>query len=169
MELKRAKVTQAGNNARPALWVLILATVFGLGYAPVAPGTAGTAGAVVIYYLLFAARSWWAYVVIWLALLGLSFWAAQKVQDAQGRDDPQIVVIDEAVGYFAAMFLLPPTWGYMIAAFLIFRAFDVIKPFPASYFDKKVSNGVGIVMDDVAAGIYTNLVLQLFHLLWGQT
>jgi len=159
---------QPNKNKKPALWVLGLATVGGLGYSPVAPGTAGTAGAVLIYYLVFAARSWWAYAGIWLALLGLSFWLAQKVQDALGQDDPQIVVIDEAVGYFAAMFLLPPTWGYMIAAFFLFRVLDVIKPFPASYFDKKVSNGIGIVMDDVCAGIYANLALQLFRLLWGR-
>jgi len=159
---------QPNQNVSPARWVLVLATVFGLGYSPVAPGTAGTAGAVAIYYLVFAARSWWAYATIWTALLGLSFWLAQKVQDALGRDDPQIVVIDEAVGYFAAMFLLPPTLSYMIAAFFLFRALDVIKPFPASYFDRKVLNGVGIVMDDVCAGIYANLALQLFRLLWGR-
>ncbi len=162
-------MNQSIEGRRPAWWVLALATVFGLGYSPAAPGTAGTAGAVVIYYLAFAARSWWAYAALWLALLGLSFWVAQKVQDALGREDPQIVVIDEAVGFFAAMFLLPPTWGYVLAAFLLFRALDVIKPFPASYFDKKVLNGVGIVMDDVCAGVYANLALQLFRLLWGKT
>jgi phosphatidylglycerophosphatase A len=155
------------HENKPALGILVWATVFGLGYAPVAPGTVGTAGAVIIHYYVLADFSWWSYILAWLFVFGTGCYVAHEVQTALGKDDPGIVVIDEAIGYFAAMFLLPPTWGYILAAFIIFRALDIIKPWPASYFDKEVKNGFGIVMDDVAAGIYTNLILQVFRQIWG--
>jgi phosphatidylglycerophosphatase A len=155
------------HEKKPARWVLVIATVFGLGYAPFAPGTAGTAGAAAVYYFGLAGLPWWAFVAIWLAVFALGCYVSHAVQRALGKDDPGLVVIDEALGYFVAVFLLPPTWGYVLAAFFIFRLFDIIKPWPASYFDKKVKNGFGIVMDDVAAGLYTNLILQLYRWIWG--
>lgn len=153
-------------DKKPKTWVLMVATAAGLGYAPIASGTAGTAGAFLLA-LLLVKFSVAVYLLIWLALFGLACWTAQAVQDALGKDDPSIVVIDEVAGYLLAVFLLPPSLGYLIAAFFIFRLFDIVKPFPASYFDREVKNGFGIVMDDVVAGIYTNLALQLFRLGWG--
>jgi phosphatidylglycerophosphatase A len=146
--------------------VFVIATFFGLGYAPVASGTAGSAGAVVLFIL--AGRLWWPwYIGLWLVLFAIAVYTSQKVQDAIGEDDPSIVVIDEVVGYLAAMFLLPVSAGYIATGFFIFRLLDIIKPFPASYFDKKVKNGLGIVMDDVIAGIFTCVILHLFRLAWG--
>lgn len=137
-----------------------------LGYAPVASGTVGSAGAVVVY--LFICRlSPLYYELLWIFLFVLSWAVAHSYFLGVGRDDPKEVVIDEAVGFLAAMFLLPPTAGYIIAAFLLFRIFDIIKPWPAGYFDKKVKNGFGIVMDDVIAGVYANLILQVFRYYWG--
>jgi len=146
--------------------LLAAATVLGLGYAPLASGTVGSLGGVALQFLM--ARLWWPYyILVWAALLVFAFWVSHRVMLATGQDDPSIVVIDEVVGYLAAVFLLPFTPGYVIAAFLLFRAFDVIKPFPASYFDQKVKNGIGIVMDDVVAGAYACIIIHLYRLVWG--
>lgn len=158
--------TKMDPNQKPAKWALIVATWFGLGYSPTAPGTAGTVGAVLLYLLLSGLHPI-PYLAVWLALFALACTVAQKVQDGIGKADPQIVVIDEVLGYLIAMFMLPASAGYIIAAFFLFRTLDIIKPFPASYFDREVDNGFGIVMDDVVAGIYANLLLQLFRLVFG--
>lgn len=150
----------------PHKLVSMAATLLCLGYAPVASGTFGSAGAVVAYLFICRLDPLY-YELIWIFLFVLSWGVAHSYQIGVGRDDPKEVVIDEAVGFLAAMFLLPPTAGYIIAAFLLFRIFDIIKLWPASYFDKKVKNGFGIVMDDVMAGVYANLVLHAFRYFWG--
>lgn len=81
----------------------------------------------------------------------------------KGHDNPKIV-IDEAAGYFTAMVLLPRTWPYLLAAFVLFRTFDTLKPWPVKYFDR-MPNAFGVVFDDVAAGLLANIVLQIFMIL----
>jgi len=155
---------QAGRRSAsgPALKLcFVLATVFGIGYVPLAPGTAGSLFAIPLAVLM--ARLHWAlYIIAWAALFALACYVSQKVRDALNREDPSIVVIDEVVGFLAAMFLVPVRPGYVVAAFLLFRAFDITKPYPASHFDKKVKSGIGIVMDDVVAGIYAGAILHLY-------
>lgn len=147
-------------------WAFVIATLFGIGYFPVAAGTAGTVGAVPLY-LLLARLPIYGYVLVGAALLAVGCLAAQLVQKARGEPDPGIVVIDEAVGFFAAMFMLPCDWRYIVAAFFLFRFLDIVKPFPAGWFDKRVKNGFGIMMDDVVAGIYANLIIRAAVLAWG--
>ncbi len=155
------------NEKRKADWpALALATVFGLGYAPVASGTVGTLGAIVIYLALYG-LGWPLYSAAFVILLALSFFVSQQVADSLGEEDPGIVVIDEVMGYLATMFMLPLGAGYVIAGFFLFRLLDITKPWPASYFDKKVQNGFGIVLDDVVAGIYACMALQLYRHFWG--
>lgn len=150
------------QTPKPGRWIMWAATAFGAGYSPAAPGTVGTLAAVVLYLGLCRLGAV-IYLLIWIALFIAACRIAHLVQTARGEDDPQIVVIDEVAGFLIAMFLLPPTPAYLAAAFFLFRLLDVIKPFPADYFDQEVKNGFGIVMDDVAAGIYTNLLLQAFR------
>ncbi len=154
------------DNKNISLTARLTGTVMGVGYCPFASGTAGTIAAVPIYLVLYR-LGWPLYALTWFALLALSFWASEMIRVQTGRDDPSEVVVDEVVGFLLAMFLLPPTCGNIFWGFLLFRIFDIIKPEPARFFDKKVHNGIGITMDDVVAGMYTAIVINLYHLATG--
>lgn len=154
------------EQEKPKTWERMVATVLGAGYSPVAPGTAGTLAGVPIFLGLAQLSAVW-YLLVWLGLFLLACRVAQRMQEAEGVDDPQMVVIDEVAGFLLAMFMVPLTAGYLLAGFVIFRALDVIKPFPADYFDQEVRNGFGIVMDDVVSGFYTCLLLHLFQAFFG--
>jgi phosphatidylglycerophosphatase A len=144
---------------------LMIATMGGLGYAPVASGTVGTVGAVALHYLFMRELPGLTYILVWLILFEIACYTAQMVKEWLGREDPGIVVVDEMLGYLVAMFAIPSTAMFILGAFLIFRFFDIVKPWPANYFDRKVNNGLGIVMDDVVAGLYTNIILQFIKYL----
>ena len=145
------------------LWAKIVATFFGFGYSPVAPGTAGSAGAVLLYLLICNLSPFW-YLLITVAVFLVGWKAAVAVQRELGGD-PGIIVIDEVAGYLVTMFLAPHTAGFIIAGFFLFRIFDVVKPFPASYFDKKEQTAFTVMIDDVFAGLYAALVLQVIWLI----
>jgi len=142
---------------------LLLASNFGLGYAPVAPGTFGTLAGIPVFYLM-SGLSPAAFALVWLLLLGLSFWAADQAGRYYGVVDDGRIVIDELVGYLAAVAWLPFSWSTAGLGFILFRLFDITKPPPVNWFDQKLKNGFGVVLDDVAAGIYAAIVLRL--LLW---
>ena len=138
-----------------------IATAFGLGYAPKAPGTAGSLGALVIAWLLCAYAGvgplWFAAFAIALAIPGI--WAAGMVAQEIGRKDPQIVVVDEVVGQWAALAGASHlNWKSAFAAFVLFRLFDIWKPPPVRQLER-LPGGVGIVADDAMAGLYAALVL----------
>ncbi len=139
----------------------ILATCFFLGNVPKAPGTAGSLGAL--------ALAWWLHTyqgipaagfgVYALLLLAPATWAAGRVAEDLGKKDPQIVVIDELVGQWITLAgATALNWKSWIAAFALFRLFDVWKPAPVRQLER-VSGGAGIVLDDAMAGIYAALVL----------
>lgn len=77
-----------------------------------------------------------------------------------GKEDPSEVIIDEVAGFLIAMAWLPPSWIYVLLAFILFRALDILKPFPISFLDQKIKGGVGVMADDMVAGIVTNVILQ---------
>lgn len=132
------------------------------GYFPVAPGTVGSAiGLAIVWYL----RSFSVFflLALSLALLVSGVWAAGKTCQILKKKDASQVVIDEIVGMMMTMIGLPLTPYWLLAGFLIFRLFDIVKPSPARYFDEKVSGGWGVMMDDVIAGIYGNIVLHLMQ------
>ena len=135
----------------------LIATVFFTGYSPFAPGTAGTAFALFVY-LLLPPLSLLAWIVLLTALFLVGVYAASAGESAWGRDPPY-VVIDEAVGFFATVSLLPPSLGLGIAGFFLFRALDIVKPPPARQ-SEALPGGWGVVMDDFIAGIYGNLILR---------
>jgi len=138
----------------------VLATWFGCGYAPKGPGTAGSLGALLIAWPLRHQTPWF-FALLALILLAPAIWSATSTALQVGKKDPQIVVIDEVIGQWislaGAAAYSPVAW---IAAFLLFRAFDIWKPWPVRQFEK-LPAGTGIVMDDVMAGVYAALVLYL--------
>lgn len=142
---------------------LMLASNFGLGYAPVAPGTFGTLAGIPLFYLM-ADLSPGQYGLVWLLLLGLACWVASHAGRYYQAVDDGRIVIDELVGYLVTVAWLPFSWVTAGLGFVLFRLFDIAKPPPASWFDRKMKNGVGVVLDDVAAGVYAAIALRL--LLW---
>lgn len=141
----------------PGPWVL-LAAWGPCGYAPVAPGTFGTLGAIPLYWAL-SWLTWPAYLVATLALIVAGSYAAQRAGRYWGVADASPIVVDEVAGYLVTMAFVPFSWPAAVAGFLLFRIFDVLKPWPASALDR-VKNGVGVVMDDVAAGVFAWAALQ---------
>jgi phosphatidylglycerophosphatase A len=141
---------------------LVLATWFGCGFSPVAPGTAGTLGAIPLY-LLIAPLGRWAVglAAVLLALIGVA--AAARVATLRGLKDPQLVCIDEVAGVFVALTAAAATFGQITAAVLLFRAFDIFKPWPVRRLER-LPGGWGIVVDDVAAGAWAALLLLLYRL-----
>ena len=137
-----------------------LATWFGCGYAPKGPGTAGSLGALLVVWPLRHQPPWF-FAALAVILLAPAIWSAGSTALQVGKKDPQIVVIDEVVGQWialaGALMYSPAAW---IAAFALFRAFDIWKPWPVRQLEK-LPGGTGIVMDDVMAGVYAALVLYL--------
>ena len=139
----------------------LLGTWFGCGYSPGAPGTAGSVGALIPAIVLYRYARWhaWDFGLLALALLAPAIWAADRVARHTGRKDPQIVVIDEVLGMWIALAgATALNWKSWAAAFVLFRLFDVWKPVPVRTLEA-LPGGVGIVADDVMAGIYAGLVL----------
>jgi len=140
---------------------LAIAT-FGVGYLPLIPGTFGSLVGVGIFLLLFTATSA-SFAVILISILVITFagiWAAFRTEELEGRKDPGKVVIDEVAGQMITLLLAPAGWKALLAGFILFRAFDMWKPFPLRRLEK-LPEGSGVVMDDVGAGIYGFLVMQL--------
>ncbi|HLB05829.1 MAG TPA: phosphatidylglycerophosphatase A [Thermodesulfobacteriota bacterium] len=135
-----------------------------LGYSPIAPGTAGSLLGVLLYIPLSGLPVvYYAAFLLFASLL--SFKIADTAERYFGKKDCQVIVIDEVVGVFFTMFLFPPTLAYLSAGFLIFRFFDIVKPFPAGWVDRNIKGGIGVVLDDIVAGIYSNITLWLLAIL----
>ena len=133
-------------------------TFFGVGYFPIAPGTAATAAGIVLVYMLHFSLLW--YVAIMLVLLALAIPVCSYVEDMLKVKDPGIIVIDEVVGIMISLIGLPLTWPIVIIGFFLFRAFDMFKIYPINRLEA-LPGGWGIMLDDVMAGIYTNIILHL--------
>lgn len=143
--------------------ILFLATNAGLGYAPVAPGTFGTLMGLPLFYLL-APLEPLPFALCWLGVFLLSCWSADRAGKLFGVTDDGRIVIDELIGYLTCVAFVPFSWPTAIAAFLLFRLFDISKLWPACWFDRRVKNGIGVVLDDVVAGLYAALCLH--GLMW---
>lgn len=145
----------------------ILATWFGLGWSPKAPGTVGTLGAIPLVFL-FMKFGETGYMIASLAFTVLSIWIAQMYEEFVAKEhDNQEIVIDEVAGFLVAMTWVPFTWSTVLIAFVIFRFFDAVKPWPISWMDRKIPGGVGTVADDLVAGIITNILLQVILVKFG--
>ncbi len=139
---------------------LLIATVGGVGYAPIAPGTAGSlVGLVVLFGVRLVGDPVFELSTL-LAVVLVGTWAAGVGERVAGREDPGLVVVDEVAGMLLTMLWIPLTWLTGIIGFLAFRVFDIIKPFPAGRAER-LPGGVGIMADDLVAGVYAWLVVRL--------
>lgn len=137
-----------------------IALGFGLGLLPRAPGTWGTLAALPIYFLMVDVSPW-LYLSIIAAAFFLGVFICDFVSKALGEEDPAIIVWDEVVGYLLTLFLAPKGFIWLILGFGLFRLFDIWKPYPICFIDKKVNGGIGIMLDDVLAAIPAWILLQL--------
>ena len=156
----------ADQKAGPAVWI---ATAAGVGYFPVAPGTAGSLVGVAFVVALAQlpvgrAAEMAALAAAALAIFALGVWAAGQAESFFGRIDPGQVVVDEVAGQMLTFLLVPNfTWKWLLAGFLLFRTFDIVKPFPARQAER-IPRGWGIMLDDVLAGLYAMVVLAIIGL-----
>jgi phosphatidylglycerophosphatase A len=146
--------------------IKFVATGFGSGLVPFAPGTAGTIVGIPIY-LAFSRLSWSLYFVFVVAFTALACYVSNKAEKIFGEKDAPLIVIDEMVGFQWTMFLVAPTVLHVFIGFILFRLFDILKIFPANYFHRRLPGGYGVVIDDVVAGMYANIALLLIIKFWG--
>jgi phosphatidylglycerophosphatase A len=138
--------------------VLALATLGGVGYLPVAPGTWASLGAVAVWWLL-SHLSLWGYVLVLAVLLALSVPVAGAAEKYLGRDN-RAIVLDEMVGLLIALAGVPGHWMWVFLGFVLFRLLDILKPFPLKYVER-LPGGWGVVLDDAAAGLLARMVLGI--------
>ncbi|MFU8765435.1 MAG: phosphatidylglycerophosphatase A [Haliea sp.] len=145
----------AANLRNP---IQFLAFGFGSGLSPKAPGTAGTLAAIPLFLLVDAALANTAAPLLWYSLFilvtaGLGIWICDRASKQLGVHDHPGIVWDEFVGYWITLWALPAGWVWVLAGFVAFRIFDILKPWPISWLDRKVKGGFGIMIDDVLAGV----------------
>ena len=140
-----------------------IATVLGLGFVPVIPGTLGSAVGLGIFWLLSGDLI--CQIVGCLGVTVLALITSGPTAKLLGQEDPGPVIIDEVAGMMVALFLLPVTWQVYLGAFILFRLLDVLKPWPIRKFEK-LPGSWGIVLDDLAAGLITNGILRLALFIW---
>ena len=142
---------------------LALSTWFGVGLLPVSPGTFGTLAAVPLVSVLVYLGMWYgAFVLVLVALIAI--WTSGRTEALLGRSDPPEVVIDEVEGFLLTMFLLPSSWLALGLGFVLFRFFDILKPYPIKQVEQKLTGGLGIVMDDVLAGLCAHASVRILLL-----
>lgn len=139
-----------------------LAFGFGCGLAPRAPGTLGTLPALPLYLWI---QDWplIGYLLLLLALFLIGVWVCEVTARDLGVKDPAGVVWDEFVGFLVTMTAAPSGWGWLLGGFILFRLFDIWKPWPIRVIDRRLSGGAGIMLDDVLAGIFAALVLAVLE------
>lgn len=141
----------------------LLAFGFGSGLLPRAPGTYGTLVGIPLY-LLIQPLSWVIYALIVTLAFVAGLWICQRAADDLGVHDHSGIVWDEIVGYLAAMGFAPFGWIWIVIGFLLFRLFDIFKPWPIKWVDRRVGGGLGIMLDDLMAGLYSAAVMVLLDL-----
>jgi len=141
--------------------ILFLAFGFGSGLAKKAPGTLGTLAAVPVYWA-FAQTGIVAYSLLTVAVTIAGIWICDIAAKKLGEHDFGGIVWDEIAGYLITLWLVPFSWQAMVVGFLLFRVFDIIKPWPIKWVDQRVEGGFGIMLDDVLAGVFAGFLLLLF-------
>ena len=142
---------------------VFIATAGYCGYFPIAPGTVGSAAGLVVYILVWWTQSPIVEVGLIVALFAAGVWAGTVAERYFGGIDPGPIVIDEVVGMLITLAFIPVGWSAALAGFVLFRIFDVIKPYPAGRFER-LHGGLGVMADDAMAAVYANLVLRA--LMW---
>lgn len=140
----------------------LFVTFFGVGLIKKAPGTWGTLATIPLVLVLSAAGPI-VYMSVTVLLIAVAILACEIYEKRKGGHDHPEIVIDEVVGFLVAMTWLPMTWQALVLGFALFRVLDIWKPLPIGYLDRKVQGGLGVVIDDVAAGIIASLILQYVY------
>jgi len=162
--VKEATELDGAANGTPP-WATMIATFFGIGHLRPGPGTWGSLATVLLWAVLAHTlspelRTPVAIVLaVLVTLIGIP--AATRVARGAGKKDPQFVVIDEVAGQLVALIAIPLAWKSFLAGFILFRAFDIVKPPPVRQLEA-IPEGAGIVLDDIAAGLYALVVVHLF-------
>ncbi len=133
------------------------ATFFYAGLVPVAPGTMGSFVGLLLFLCVYTRP--WLYVATFLFVAALGFFSARRAGKLVGRQDPGEVVIDEVGGIFLVFFMVPVGWVSLVLGFVLYRALDVFKPYPARRLER-LPGSLGIMSDDLLCGVYTNLILH---------
>lgn len=142
----------------------VVSTFFGLGYFPVAPGTITSLVVILAYKFYLYQLNWPLYLLVLFLLFLVGVFTSTKFSAAANKKDPRKIVIDEACGQLLVLFRMSEAWFPVLASFVLFRVFDIVKPYPI----KKVEalpSGWGIMMDDVVAAIYAGVIVNLYLLL----
>lgn len=153
-------MTQPSERRWNNHWVHFLAFGFGSGAAPKAPGTFGTLAAIPLY-LLLVQLPLIAYIAAICAAFALGVYVCGQASKDMGVHDHGGIVWDEFVGFWITLIAVPVHWIWVVVGFALFRFFDILKPFPIGWFDKRVHGGLGIMIDDVIAGLFALAVIQL--------
>ena len=140
-------------------FLLLLVTGFGVGYSPIIPGTLGTLIAIPVYLLLSSIPSP-LYELTLFAFFFLAMWLSDNAEIYFGKKDDSRIVIDEMIGFLTTMLWIPGTVLTIVIGFVLFRFFDILKPFPIGSVEKKFKGGWGVVLDDVLAGAYANILIR---------
>ena len=143
-----------------ARFIKTAATGLGSGLSPFAPGTAGTLVGIPIYFLL-SMLSRPLYLLTAAAFFFFAVYVAQEAEKLYGAHDPSCIVIDEIAGFLVVMACISPSPFTVAAGFALFRIFDIAKPFPIRLLEQRLPGGYGVVGDDIMAGIYGNIILQI--------
>ena len=140
--------------------IYTIGTGLGSGYTPIVPGTAGSLLALLIFFIFPLDSIYW--LLISILFIGIGVWSSSEIEKDKG-EDPGLVVIDEMVGQWLAVIFLPHSWITLLIGFILFRVFDIFKPYPINK-SQKLKAGWGIMIDDVLAGVYANIVLQAVYI-----
>lgn len=146
--------------------IYLLATGFGSGLAPIMPGTCGTIVAIPIYLLLNLFPPTY-YLIILAIMIAVGFWICNVVEHKTGIHDNPSIVWDEIVGFLLTMAFIPSRWCLIVIGFVLFRIFDIWKPWPINWVNSHVKGGFGIVIDDLLAAIYAGILLQFIFRVCG--
>ena len=142
---------------RGAWWYI--ATWFGCGISPIVSGTVGSLGALPFAYVIQRYTGSFTLFVAAVVIFAVGTWASNEYLRHTGRnDDPSEIVVDEVAGQWLLLCVLPLTWHGYLAGFILFRTFDIVKPWPVCVADRKIKGGFGVMFDDIAAAIYPVLV-----------
>ncbi|MEW6068003.1 MAG: phosphatidylglycerophosphatase A [Nitrospirota bacterium] len=140
-----------------------IATLGFIGYIPFAPGTFGTLFALILFFII--KPSIFTHIIILVVIIPVAIFSSHYAEIYLNKKDCRNIVIDEFCGYFLSMLFIPHNTAYIITAFFLFRFFDILKPFPIRKIESTLSGGKGIVADDIAAALYTNIILQICKLI----
>ncbi len=146
------------------IFTRLTATCLGIGHVPLAPGTVTSAFVVLLYKFFLHKLSWPFYLLLFFLLFLLGVYVSNVYARALKKEDPRSAVIDEAAGQLLALFLLSPQWTLCVASFVLFRFFDIVKPFPIKNIED-FPKGFGIMLDDVVAALYAGILINLYLIL----